>query len=328
MDKKHLLIGLLLLTLLSVYGQQADVFDQLQRNVWYLQTEDKTANLYLTHLGKGSDTIVCLHGGPGNNFNYLVDAVKDNAQEAFFLMYDQRGSLYSPVADSLVSRLTLDDLVEDLEAIRKATHQAKLTLFGHSFGSLLAISYYIKYPLHVDKIILTASMPPIISHERPFSTIVKEIHTRTRALRERPEVNEVLRREGLDDETGLSPQQLSDRFKIKGLASFNMVDLRNWRNFKGGRVYYNTKVDGAIANSIPEEYDIRSALEIHQVPITLIQGVEDYIDPAASYWKEIADHYPTVTIIPVEGSGHYIWLDKPKEFTEILKRTIRKNKTL
>lgn len=308
-----------------LYAQKSAVFDGIQENVWYLPTEDEQTNLYITHLGKG-DTVVSLHGGPGNNFNYLVDAVKDNAQEALFLLYDQRGSVYSPVADSLVDQLSLGVLVDDLETLRKATKQTKLTLFGHSFGTLLAISYYIKYPENVDKIILTATMPPFVTEEKPFTEIVKEIHTRTKALRLRPEVDEILKKEGLYDEENLSPQQLSDRFKITGLASFNMIGLENWRKFKGGRVYYNASVDGAIGASVPSQYDIRSALKTHPIPIKIIQGEEDYIDPGAGYWKEVVEHYPSVQINSIEKAGHYPWLDKPEEFAELLKISIHQKK--
>lgn len=319
--KSYFFIFIVVFQVIPLYAQKPAVFDEIQENVWYLPTEDKQTNLYITHLGKG-DTVVSLHGGPGNNFNYLVDAVKDNAQEALFLLYDQRGSIYSPIADSLVDQLSLDVMVDDLETLRKATKQPKLTLFGHSFGTLLAISYYIKYPENVDKIILTATMPPFVTEEKPFTEVVKEIHARTKALRLRPEVDEILKKEGLYDEKELSPQQLSDRFKITGLASFNMIDLEKWRNFKGGRIYYNASVDGAIGASIPSQYDIRSVLKTHPIPVILIQGEEDYIDPGARYWKEVTEHYPSVKINTIEKAGHYPWLDNPEKFAELLKISI------
>jgi len=304
-----------------IQAQKSAIFDEIQENVWYLPTADQQARLYLTQLGKG-DTVVCLHGGPGNNFNYLIDAIKDNADNALFILFDQRGSLYSPVADSLISQLTLDKLVDDLEALREATNQQKLTLFGHSFGTLLAISYYIKYPANVDKMILTATMPPFINKEKPFAQVLKEIHARTKALRTRPQVDEILKEEGLYDEKNLSPKQQSDRSKITRLASFNMIDLKRWRTFKGGGVYYNGLVDGAIGSSIPAQYDIQSALKTNPIPITIIQGEEDYIDPGASYWTDIVANYPAVRIATVAKSGHYIWLDKPKEFAELLSKSL------
>jgi len=238
------------------YGQKSEIFDQLQENVWYLPTDDGQAELYMTNIGKG-DTIVTLHGGPGNNFNYLVDAVKGNTDNNTFILFDQRGSLLSPVNDSLTSKLTLDILVEDLETIRKSLKQEKITLLGHSFGTLLAISYYIKYPQHVKGIILTATMPPYVTKEKPFGEIIKEIHSRIKEARNRPEVTSTLKEAGLLKDTLLTSKQKSDRFKITGLASFNMYRISNLKQFKGGGVYYTRAVDNAIGTTIPSTYDIR-----------------------------------------------------------------------
>lgn len=306
----------------AIAQEKMEIFDEIQENVWYLPTEDGKAKLYISSLGAG-DTVVVLHGGPGNNFNYLVDAVRGNLNDHCFLFFDQRGSIYSPVPDSSINELTLSQLVDDLETLRKATGQEKLTLLGHSFGSLLAISYYIKYPQSVERIILSGAMPPSVSEEHPFSELVKDIHARVKAFRERPEVEEILIQEGLFDEERLTAKQRSDRYKITGLASFNMVDLNNWRKFKGGGIFYNPSVDGAIGNSIPGQYDVRTSLDSYPVPFHIIQGSQDYIDPDASLWTAIAKNYSTVSISVVEGTSHYIWLDKPKEFTKILGETLR-----
>src|SRR5690606_25870669 len=89
--------------------KQRGIFDELQENVWYLPTEDKQARLYVTQIGEG-DSIIALHGGPGNDFHYLVDAVRNNTQKNTFILFDQRGSLMSPVKDSLIQSLSLNIL--------------------------------------------------------------------------------------------------------------------------------------------------------------------------------------------------------------------------
>lgn len=318
-----LLIASLSFGYVTAAQDTAGIFDELQENFWYLPTPDGKAELGLTSLGAG-DTVVVLHGGPGNNFNYMVDAIRDHTATHYFLLFDQRGSIYSPVADSLIGGITLDLLVEDLEVIRKAIGQAKLSLLGHSFGTLLAMSYYMKYPDRVEKIILSAAMPPVVSHAVPFAEVVKGIHSRVKNMRERPLVETVLRKEGLSDERGLSAREQSDRYKITGLASFNMIDLSHWRRFKGGRVFYNSLVDGAIGSSMPEVYDVRGALKENPVPLHIIQGSDDYIDPAASRWNEIARDYSNVSISVVPQTSHYIWLDKPAAFAELLAKTLYK----
>lgn len=319
-----ILLVALIFGVLAKAQNTTEIFDELQENFWYIPIDDRGARLGVTSLGTG-DTVVVLHGGPGNNFNYMVDAIRENTATHCFLLFDQRGSIYSPVADSLVDGITLDHLIDDLETLRQETGQEKLTLLGHSFGTLLAMSYYIKYPQCVERIVLTAAMPPLVSQESPFSEVVKGIHRRVKAMRERPLVEEVLRKEGLGNEDALTTRQQSDRYKITGLASFNMVDLHRWREFKGGRVFYNPRVDAAVGGSIPDRYDVRRPLDEQPVPIYVIQGAKDYIDPAASNWNVIDRNYPTVELSIVPDAGHYIWLDKPQEFTEQLNNGLSDN---
>lgn len=325
--KKLLLLPVLIVIYNNVlFGQvNADIFDQLLENVWYLPTSDANTHLYLTSIGKG-DTIITLHGGPGNDFNYLVDAVKGNSQNNTFILFDQRGSLLSPVEDSLVAHLTIDTIVEDLETIRKSLNQDKMVLFGHSFGSLAAMFYYLKYPEHVKGIILTATMPPYITEDLPFKEIVKEIHRRLRVLRNRPEITTELVKSGLVNDSLLNPIQRSNKHKILGLASFNMINISNWKKFKGGGIYYNRLVDDAIGESIPSTYDIRPSLNQYSIPITIIQGDKDYIDPSADYWTTIITNYDFIKLIIVENASHYIWLDDKLKFDESVKYSINRIK--
>lgn len=326
--KFQLVCFLFLFTIYTLPAQsQTEIFDELQENVWYLPTKDKQARLYITEIGKG-DTIIALHGGPGNDFHYLVDALRNHRHSNRFVLFDQRGSLMSPVKDSLVSHLSLDILVEDLEHLRKTLQLNKITLFGHSFGSLLAISYTIKYPQHVKGLILTATMPPYFDEKKTFPDYLKTIHSRVKTMRKRPEIQEILKREGMEIDSLLTAKQLSDKQKIVGNASFNMINLKNWRNFKGGGVYYNFKVDGAIGATIPAIYDIRTSLDSFPIPISILQGDQDYIDPHASQWDEILKKYPLVKRFVFKESSHYIWLDHQKEFDRILDQELKRMKTL
>lgn len=327
--KYQIMKSLILIMLLSMvgthcFGQELpDIFDQINENVWYLPTEDGNANLYLTSIGKG-DTIIVLNGGPGNNFNYLVDAVKGNSQDNTFVFFDQRGSILSPVSDSLINSLSMDVLVEDLESIRKSLELERISILGHSFGSLLGLFYYMKYPEKVENLILTATMPPVLNEEKPFREILPEIHQRVRDMRNRDEVHDVLAAEGLLDDSLLSPRQKSDKLKITGQASFNMYNISEWQRFKGGGVYYNQAVDSAIGSSIPESYDIREVIMTNPVPITIIQGDKDYIDPGASLWKEISDDFDFITINEIENASHNSWLDDKGKFDQYLKEAIER----
>jgi pimeloyl-ACP methyl ester carboxylesterase len=55
---------------------------------------------------------------------------------------------------------TTPDSVEDMEAIRKAAGADKLTLFGISYGTQLALAYARAYPARVERMILDSTVDP------------------------------------------------------------------------------------------------------------------------------------------------------------------------
>ncbi len=72
-------------------------------------------------------------------------------------------------------------------------------------------------------------------------------------------------------------------------------------------VYYNEQVDGAIGNSVAEHLDFLSALESHHIPVRIIQGDHDYIDPSASRWSTVKRGYRRLRVNVVADACHYIW---------------------
>ena len=61
------------------------------------------------------------------------------------ISYDLRGHGASPVPKP---PFTLDDLVEDLEALRRELHIERAHFAGHSLGGMIGPAYARKYPQH------------------------------------------------------------------------------------------------------------------------------------------------------------------------------------
>jgi pimeloyl-ACP methyl ester carboxylesterase len=300
----------------------ADVFDRLQENVWYLKTADKAARLYVTSIGKGAP-VVFLHGGPGNDFNYFVDALVPHLTQNKFILFDQRGSLLSPVGDANIKALTLQQLVDDLEALRIATGQDKMVLLGHSFGSYLALTYYKEHPDNVAALILTGAFPP----SGRIMDVIKAMRPRQKSLQSRPAIAAQLKAEGLPDDAAKdTPQQSEARWRIGEFAPMNVIDLGRWRQAQGGEVYYNKDVDDTIGDSLPDELDIIPTLKAHPIPVTIIQGDQDYLDPGAQAWKALAatPDGKTVKVEVMPRAGHYSWIDAPDEFSRALDEGLKR----
>lgn len=326
-----LVAGVLVLASLSprLAGAAADardVFDELQENAWYLPAAGTRNGLYVTELGHGP-TVVVLHGGPGGDFHYLVDAVRPLAGRYRFVLFDQRGSVLSPIPDEKLKELSLARLVDDLEELRKTLGEPKLLLLGHSEGTLLALSYYQRFPHQVSGLILTGAFAPATDPGMTLDDMWKPVTARLNALRKRPEVARIMREAGIredDSPNALSPQQQWQRTKLADWASFNVCRLKNWRAWKGGGVFYNTSVSQTIGDTDPEQYDFTSTVRQSPVPIEIIQGDTDFVDPAASHWQAAARSLPLIHVSVIKEACHYSWIDDPRAFTADLSLGLRR----
>lgn len=112
---------------------------------WYLSCDG--CRLFVQEYGKGTETVVALHGGWGAEHSYLLDAFQ-GVEEAYRLVfYDQRGSLRSPCPPEKIS---VEKHVEDLDRLRAELGLERITLVGHSMGTTLATMYLDRHPDRVS----------------------------------------------------------------------------------------------------------------------------------------------------------------------------------
>ena len=289
-----------------------DVFNQVQRNAWYLPTTDHVAKLFVTEIGQGAP-VVFLHGGPGRDFHYIIDALRPQLERHAFVLYDQRGSVLSPVPAGTEGKLTMRQMVDDLEALRIALGRDRLVLFGHSFGSLLAMAYYRAYPTHVERMVLAGSMPPVMD-QAMSDAYNKALEQRETAMMAREDaIARALAEAGLpSDKHRDTPRQARMRLRIRYNAPLDLVHVERWHQLTSGGIYYNHAAGAAIAASMPT-WDVRRAFDAHPVPITVIQGDSDYLDPAAHLWSALAKA-GKVRVHVIHDAGHCAWIDQPQAF--------------
>ena len=114
--------------------------------------------LFYSISGKGNDTLVFLHGGPGQNSKGVGPDLAPLAKKHVLIIYDQRGCGLSEAGDT--SKLSANAHVNDLEDLRKFFRISQMTLIGHSWGCMLATLYNSKYAGHVRRLLLLSPGPP------------------------------------------------------------------------------------------------------------------------------------------------------------------------
>lgn len=98
-----------------------------------------------------------IHGGPGgNHIHFKYDSIKlqNDAQLVFI---DQRGCGFSKKTKK--SDYTLENNIEDIEALRKYLGLKRISVLGVSYGGMVAQGYAIRYSQYIDKLILVVTAP-------------------------------------------------------------------------------------------------------------------------------------------------------------------------
>lgn len=105
--------------------------------------------------------VVFLHGGPGQGSQSFATIAGPALERELRMVYlDQRGSGRSERPWRRV--YSIDLLVDDLEALRRAWGVEKIALVGHSVGTIVAMEYGTKYPERVDRMVLAAAGPDLL----------------------------------------------------------------------------------------------------------------------------------------------------------------------
>jgi proline iminopeptidase len=108
--------------------------------------------IYYQLLGRG-EPLMIVHGGPGASHDYFLPYLLPLARHYRLVFIDERGSGQSQKLED-VKAYTVENMVEDVEAVRLALNLGQISLLGHSYGGVLAQAYALKYQKNLSHLIL------------------------------------------------------------------------------------------------------------------------------------------------------------------------------
>ena len=216
----------------------------------------------------------------------------------------------APISPEQALTLTLDDVLDDIERVRKHLGLKKIAVMGHSIFGTLPLDYAVKYPKSISFAISTGSTPVwdesfVLEEANYWETFASD----ERKLK-RQQNNEALAEMDL---TGLSA---SDIFKLQYQADvpYRFYDI----NYDSTFIFSDTEINipfvGHFWGTLLANYNHDEAFQSIKAPVLVLSGLYDFAVPHTLWngYENIIDDYTSKLYLE---SGHNPMLEVPEQFT-------------
>lgn len=169
-------------------SEQKGSSENLSPNLYIAQEGFVDANgimIYYEAFGKGEPLLI-VHGGPGASHDYFLPYLLPLARTNRLIFIDERGSGRSGKIEK-TSDYTVENMVEDVEAVRKELKLGRINLLGHSYGGVLAQAYAFKYQENLSHLILCSTFHSTKEMNEVFKRILDKMTPELRTRIEKTE---------------------------------------------------------------------------------------------------------------------------------------------
>jgi glycerol dehydrogenase len=143
----------------------------------YLDIADM--NVWYRIAGRGNNTpLLLLHGGPGISSHYL-EPLAELASDRPVIFFDQPGCGRSDRVKD-ITKVDIPYFVNALEALRQKLGLKQFYLYGQSWGSLLALEYYLEHPEGVKALIFSSPLISTPAWIRDADLLIRTLPPETR----------------------------------------------------------------------------------------------------------------------------------------------------
>ncbi len=246
-----------------------------------------------------------IHGGPGGDHSGFKPGMGPLAERMQLVYFDHRGQGRSARGD--VSRYTLDENVEDMEALRRHLGLGPIVSIGTSYGGMVAMAHAARYPDSVSHLVLIVTAAHAGFNARA-QAIVRERGTpaQVEACRQlwAGELTTVEKLRAYYDHMGPMYSTTFDaaaaaKGRDRGILSPEAINMA----FKPG--------------GFLQTYDLRPELSKITAPTLICAGRHDWICPP-EFSEEIHRLMPGSDLRIFEHSSHSIRADEPQALLDAI----------
>ena len=266
--------------------------------------------------GEGDKTpVLLLHGGPGSSSFYL-EPLKELSQDRPVIFLDQLGCGRSTrITDTTL--MTIEQNVDQLEQVRKALKLDKFYLYGHSWGTMLGMDYYVKYPKGIQGLIFSSPLFSTKIWTDDADTLIETLPEATqKAIRESERLK----------------NYANEAYKVAMKVYYKAYVRRSEKSqsqqdtaakFFGENVYnfmWGPSEFTATGNLL--NYNRLKDLPKITVPTLLTAGEYDEARPSSvRYYTSLI---PGAQFKEIPQAAHSTMMDNPKEYIGVLREFLKK----
>jgi proline iminopeptidase len=270
------------------------------------------ADLFSREVGLGQ-AIIVLHGGPDFDHTYLLPDM-DRLSDSFRLIYyDQRGRGRS--ADRVQPEdITLASDVADLEKVRQYFQLKSTALLGHSWGTVVALEYALRYPERVSQLIL---MNPAPASTDDFKQFRKEWLEKLGGDVDRLKALSATAayKEG-DPDAVAAYYRIHFRPALKRPEHLEQVIASLRASFTKEGILKARAIEDRLMSDTwsSPEYDLLPKFKSLRIPTLVIHGHCDVIPVSTA--AHIAQAIPNARMVTLKDCGHFSYLECPAAVRE------------
>lgn len=252
-----------------------------------------------------------LHGGPGGDHLRYKQHSFELQEHAQLVFVDFRGCGRS--RKSKQREYTLENNIEDVEALRQFLGLDRICLLGTSYGGMVAQGYAIRYHKNIEKLILVATAPSYRFLDEAKKNILKiGDHKQIKAC------------EHLWNGTFKNHKHIMNFFSVMDRV-YSKSSAKNKKiSFSKSRTIWSSQaLNEGFGNDL-KNFDYTGQLKKIKCPTLILAGENDWIS-SPNQSRIISKKIPNATLRVFKNCGHAIAVDcHDKYISEIRKFILAK----
>ncbi|NET43605.1 alpha/beta fold hydrolase [Okeania sp. SIO2B3] len=238
-----------------------------------------------------------IHGGPGADHTSYKPTFSPLSQKLQLVYFDHRGQGRS--ARGAKETYTLENNVEDMEALRQYLGLEKIVIIGTSYGGMVALSYAVRYPENVKSLIVIAT-----AGSSRFLELAK-VNLAKKGTKKQQAIAQFLWDGKFENEA-----QLQEYFQLM-MPMYSLSYKPETSGKSWNRTILSPDAINVAFGGFLRYYNVLDELDKITTPTLIIAGKHDWICPP-ELSEEIATAIPNADLRIFENSGHLIRVDEPE----------------